>query len=314
MSLPTKDLISLSPLSMEDIEEFFLLADEMKNIIDRPVKKVPTLRGKVVANLFFEPSTRTRTSFELAGKYLGADVINFSSSGSSISKGETLLDTVKNILAMGPDLIVMRHSSSGAPHFIARQIPVPVVNAGDGINEHPSQGLLDMYTIRNYKGSLDGLKITIMGDISHSRVARSDIIGLSKFDTEITLFGPKTVMFYDASPYKVKVASTLEEAVRGADVVMMLRIQRERQSALLIPSIREYSKFYGLSKEKLKLLKPDAIIMHPGPVNQGVELTPDVVYGDKSVIFNQVTNGVAIRMAILYTLIGEGDNEENSGN
>ncbi len=307
MGIPTKDLISLSPLSREDIEELFNLADEMKKIIERPVKKVPTLRGKVIANLFFEPSTRTRTSFELAGKYLGADVINFSSSGSSISKGETLLDTVKNILAMGPDLIVMRHSSSGAPHFVAERVEVPVVNAGDGINEHPTQGLLDLYTIRNYKGGLDGLKITIMGDISHSRVARSDIIGLSKFDTEITLFGPRTVMFYDPSPYRVKIARTLEEAVKDADVVMMLRIQRERQSALLIPSIREYSKFYGLSHWKLSLLKEDAIIMHPGPVNQGVELTPEVVYGNRSVIFNQVTNGVAIRMAILYTLLsGEG--------
>ncbi len=309
MAFPVKDLISLAPLSREDIEELFSLADEMKKIIERPVKKVPTLRGKVVANLFFEPSTRTRTSFELAGKYLGADVINFSSSGSSISKGETLLDTVKNILAMGPDLIVMRHSSSGAPHFVASRIDIPVVNAGDGINEHPSQGLLDMYTIRNYKGSLDGLKIAIIGDIAHSRVARSDILGLSRFDTEITLFGPRTVMFYDASPYNVRVAESLEEAVTDADVVMMLRIQRERQSALLIPSIREYSSFYGISKARLDLLKPDAIIMHPGPVNQGVELTPDVVYGDRSVIFNQVTNGVAIRMAILYTLIGEGKDE-----
>ncbi len=312
MGVPGKDLVSLGPLSREDVEEILDLATEMKKIMQRPVKKVPVLRGKVIANLFFEPSTRTRTSFDLAAKYLGADTINFSASGSSISKGETLLDTVKNILAMGPDAIVMRHKSSGAPFFIAERVPVPVVNAGDGINEHPSQGLLNLFTIREYKGTLDGLKITIMGDISHSRVARSDILGLSKFDTEITLFGPRTVMFHDVSPYKVKIAKTLEEAVKDADALMMLRIQRERQAALLIPSIREYARFYGLSHRKLDMLKSDAIIMHPGPVNWEVELTQELVYGDRSVIFNQVTNGVAVRMAILYTLIGEGKYEEIS--
>ena len=307
VSFHGKDLISLAPLTRNDIEDFFLLADEMKNIILRPVKKVPTLRGKLVANLFFEPSTRTRSSFELSGKYLGADVINFSSSGSSVSKGETLLDTVFNIGAMKPDLLVIRHSSSGAPHFVASKVDIPVVNAGDGINEHPSQGLLNAYTIREFKKNLDGLKITIMGDVSHSRVARSDILALSNFNTEITLYGPQTVMFHDHSPYNVKIAESLEEAISDADVLMMLRIQRERQSALLIPSIREYANFYGLSQETLKMTKPDVIIMHPGPVNHGVELSTDVVYGDRSVIYNQVTNGVATRMSILYTLLGGGN-------
>ena len=299
-----KDLLGIGQLSVKDIELILDTAESLKEISQREIKKVPTLRGKSVVNFFYEPSTRTRTSFEVAAKRLSADTVSLSSSGSSIVKGETLIDTAKNLQAMNPDLIVIRHSSTGAPHLLAREVKAGIINAGDGINEHPTQALLDLYTIREKKGRIGGLKIAIIGDIDHSRVARSGIIGLTKMGAEVTISGPPTMIPLHAGSLGVNVVYDPAEAVKDKDVVMVLRIQLERQSKILFPNTREYSACFGINKETLKKAKEDAIIMHPGPINRGVELSSDVADGPHSVILDQVANGVAVRMALLYLLIG----------
>lgn len=303
---PHKDLLGMDQLSVDDIQLILETAESLKEISQREIKKVPTLRGKSVVNFFYEPSTRTKTSFEMAAKRLSADTVSLSASGSSIQKGETLIDTARNLQAMSPDMIVLRHSSTGAPHLIAREVKAGVINAGDGINEHPTQALLDMFTIKEQKGRIDGLKIVIIGDIAHSRVARSNIIGLNKMGAEVTICGPPTMIPLKAESLGVKVTFDPKEAVQGKDVVMVLRIQLERQSRILFPSIREYAGYFGISREILKKAKKDVIIMHPGPINRGVELASDVADGPFSVILDQVANGVAIRMAILYLLSGGG--------
>lgn len=299
-----RNLLSMNDLSVEDISLILDTAESLKTISRRDIKKVPTLRGKSVVNFFYEPSTRTRTSFEIAAKRLSADTFSLSASGSSFVKGETLLDTGKNLQAMRPDLIVIRHSSSGAPHLLARSLDVSIINAGDGINEHPSQSLLDLYTIREKKGTLQGLQISIIGDIAHSRVARSDIIGLKKCGSKVTVCGPPTMIPMDIEDMGVDVVYDPREAVRGKDVVILLRIQLERQNKTLFPSLREYASFYGLNTDVMKNAKKDVIIMHPGPMNRGVEISSDVADGASSVILEQVENGVAVRMALLYLLIG----------
>jgi aspartate carbamoyltransferase catalytic subunit len=294
----------MGQLSVEDIEFILDTAESFKEISTRDIKKVPTLRGKSVVNFFYEPSTRTRTSFEMAAKRLSADTVSLSASGSSMVKGETLIDTARNLQAMNPDLIVLRHSSSGAPHLLAKEVKAGIINAGDGINEHPTQALLDLFTIREKKGKIKGLKVVIIGDISHSRVARSNIIGLTKMGAEVTVSGPPTMMPMDIEALGVRVIHDPVEAVKKEDVIMLLRIQLERQSKVLFPSLREYATFFGLSREVMKGAKDDVIVMHPGPMNRGVEITSDVADGPYSVILDQVTNGVAIRMAVLYLLIG----------
>jgi aspartate carbamoyltransferase catalytic subunit len=299
-----KDLLGMGQLSVEDIEFILDTAESFKEISTRDIKKVPTLRGKSVVNFFYEPSTRTRTSFEMAAKRLSADTVSLSASGSSMVKGETLIDTARNLQAMNPDLIVLRHSSSGAPHLLAKEVKAGIINAGDGINEHPTQALLDLFTIREKKGKIKGLKVVIIGDISHSRVARSNIIGLTKMGAEVTVSGPPTMMPMDIEALGVRVIHDPVEAVKKEDVIMLLRIQLERQSKVLFPSLREYATFFGLSREVMKGAKDDVIVMHPGPMNRGVEITSDVADGPYSVILDQVTNGVAIRMAVLYLLIG----------
>ncbi len=270
----------------------------------RPIKKVPTLRGKTVVNLFFEPSTRTRSSFEIAEKRLSADSLNFSGSSSALVKGESLLDTARNLQAMAPDLIVIRHGHPGVPHMLARRIEAGVINAGDGAHEHPTQALLDALTIRQHKGRLEGLTVAIVGDIAHSRVVRSNIHLLTKMGATVRVAGPPTMMPAAIETLGVEVAYTLEEAIAGADVVMMLRIQLERQGKKLFPSVREYFQLFGLTRERLKAAKRDAIVMHPGPMNRGVEIASDVADGRDSVILEQVANGVAVRMAVLYLLSG----------
>ncbi|MDB9822129.1 aspartate carbamoyltransferase catalytic subunit [Deltaproteobacteria bacterium] len=299
-----KDLLGMGQLSVNDIEMILDTAESLKEISRREIKKVPTLRGKSVVHFFHEPSTRTRTSFEMAAKRLSADTVSISSTGSSVVKGETLIDTAKNLQAMSPDLIVLRHSSSGAPHLLAREIKAGIINAGDGINEHPTQALLDLYTIRERKGILKGLKVVIIGDIEHSRVARSDIIGLLKMGADVTISGPPTMIPLKAESLGVKVVYDPAEAIKGKDVIIVLRIQLERQSKVLFPSLREYSICFGINKEVMKNAKEDAIIMHPGPINRGVELSSDVADGPFSVILDQVANGVAVRMALLYLLMG----------
>jgi len=299
-----KDLLSMEDLSVEDIELILDTAESLKSISRRDIKKVPTLRGKSVVNFFYEPSTRTRTSFEIAAKRLSADTFSLSATGSSVVKGETLLDTAKNLQAMRPDLIVIRHSSSGAPHLLARGLDVSVINAGDGINEHPSQSLLDLYTIREKKGRLQGLQVAIVGDISHSRVARSDIIGLRKTGAQVTVCGPPTMIPVEIEKMGVRVVYDPREAVKNKDVIILLRIQLERQNKTLFPSLREYASFFGLNRDMMGGARKDVIIMHPGPMNRGVEITSDVADGPCSVILDQVENGVAIRMALLYLLIG----------
>ena len=298
-----RDLVALADLSKEEILYLLDTAQAMKEVLTRDIKKVPTLRGKTVVNLFFEPSTRTRTSFEIAGKRLSADVLNFSAATSSLTKGETLKDTARNIEAMVVDAVVVRHKASGAVRYLARELEVPVINAGDGAHEHPTQGLLDIFTIREKKGSLEGLKVAIAGDIAHSRVARSDIFGLVKLGAEVTVVGPPTMMPPDIESLGVSVASSVEEVVGEMDVVIMLRIQMERQSSPLFPSLREYSRYFGLNGEMLRAASKDLLVMHPGPVNWGVELSPEVAYHPRNVILDQVTNGVAVRMAVLYALI-----------
>lgn len=299
-----KDLLSMEALSVQDIELVLDTADSLKEISVREIKKVPTLRGKSVLHFFYEPSTRTRTSFEMAAKRLSADTVSLSASTSSMVKGETLIDTARNLQAMNPDLIVIRHSAAGAPHLLAREVRACVINAGDGINEHPTQALLDLYTIREKKGRLKGLNVVLIGDIAHSRVARSNIIGLRKMGAHVTVSGPPTMMPYRVESLGVKVVQNPQEAIRDKDVIMMLRIQLERQSKTLFPSIREYATFFGLNSTSLKKAKKDVIIMHPGPMNRGVEIASEVADGPYSVILAQVANGVAIRMALLYLLIG----------
>jgi len=294
----------MGQLSVEDIELILDTADSLKEISERDVKKVPTLRGKSIINFFYEPSTRTRTSFEVAAKRLSADTLSLSATTSSMVKGETFIDTARNLQAMNPDLIVLRHSSSGAPHLLAKVMDAGVINAGDGINEHPTQALLDMYTIREKKGRIEGLEIAIIGDIAHSRVARSNIIGLTKMGAKVTVSGPPTMMPLDVEKMGVGVEFDPRKAVEGKDVVMLLRIQLERQSKLLFPTLREYANFFGINAEAIKRAKEDVIVMHPGPMNRGVEIDSEVADGPYSVILDQVANGVAVRMAILYLLIG----------
>ena len=295
-----KDLLSVEELSREEIELILQTAESFKEVSARDVKKVPALRGKTIANLFFESSTRTRTSFELAAKRLSADIINFSSQESSASKGESLRDTAKNIEAMHVDTIVMRHSSSGSAEYLARSIKAGVVNAGDGIHEHPTQGLLDIFTIREKKKTLEGIKVCLVGDILHSRVARSNIWGLKKMGAKITVCGPPTLIPTKIEELGVEVSYDLDEAIQGQDVLNILRIQLERQTGAFFPSIREYAAEYGISKERMRKAKKDVIIMHPGPINRGVELAAEVADGPQSVILDQVTNGVAVRMAALF--------------
>ncbi|MBW2091454.1 MAG: aspartate carbamoyltransferase catalytic subunit [Deltaproteobacteria bacterium] len=304
MEFTQKDLLGMEDLSSAEITHILDTAEAFKEISDREIKKVPTLRGKTVVHFFYEPSTRTRTSFEIAAKRLSADTVSLSASTSSLVKGETLIDTVRNLEAMKPDAIVIRHSSSGAPHLIAKAIQSPVINAGDGTHEHPSQALLDMLTMREEKGRLEGLRVAIIGDITHSRVARSNMIALTKMGAEVRVAGPPTMLPPQLEKYKVKIFHRPEGALEGADVIMMLRIQLERMKQHLFPGAREYARFYGLNLERLALAAPDAIVMHPGPMNRGVEISPEVADGPYSVILDQVTNGVAVRMALLYLLIG----------
>lgn len=299
-----RHILGMEQLSREDIVHILATADSFKEISTRSIKKVPTLRGHTIINLFFEPSTRTRLSFEVAAKRMSADTFNISPSTSSTTKGETLADTARNISAMHPDIIIIRHSCSGAPLFLTRYVQAAVINAGDGAHEHPSQGLLDLMTVKEHRATLSGLKIAIVGDIAHSRVARSDIIGFTRMGSEIYIYGPATLIPKGIDQLGARLCASLEEAVRDADVVMTLRIQRERQNDPLLPSLREYSRQFGISRHILSLARPDALVMHPGPVNRGVELPPEVVDGPQSVILDQVTNGVAVRMALLYLVMG----------
>jgi len=302
-----RHVLGLSDFSPAEIEFVLDTARSMEEILTRDIKKVPALRGKTVMNLFFEPSTRTRTSFEIAGKRLSADVVNFSASTSSVSKGETLLDTARNINAMKPNIIVMRHPASGAPHFLARHLSCSIINAGDGMNEHPSQGLLDLYTIMKVKNKVQGLTIAIIGDIRHSRVARSDLHSFGKLGARIRLCGPPTLAPREMERSGVTVTWDIREAVRDADVVMMLRIQLERQKTAYFPSLREYSRRFGLNRAVFSLAREDAVIMHPGPINRGVELSDDLADCEQSIVLNQVESGVAVRMALLYLLAGGHD-------
>ncbi len=299
-----KDLLGIRDLTREEIELVLQTAKSFQEISLRPVKKVPALRGKTVANLFFEPSTRTRVSFELAEKRLSADSIHVASSTSSVVKGETLKDTARNIESLKVDLVVMRHSSSGAPHRLAEHLKAGVINAGDGINEHPTQALLDMFTILEKKGKIKDVKITFVGDILHSRVARSNIWGLTKLGAKVTVCGPKTLLPPDVEKLGVRVTTDLKEAVKDADVINLLRIQLERQKESFFPSIREYATAYQINRNVLQHAKQDVVIMHPGPVNRGIEITSEIVDGPYSLILDQVTNGLAVRMAVLYLLSG----------
>ncbi len=307
MTLRGQDLLSLQELSAADMETILSTARSLKEILSRPIKKVPTLRGKVVCTLFYEPSTRTRTSFELAAKYMSADTVSIAASTSAAQKGETLSDTARNLEVMGIDVAIMRHSVSGSCHFLARVLDIPVINAGDGMHEHPTQGLLDIFTILEYKPKIRGLKVAILGDVLHSRVARSLIFGLTKMGAEVAVAGPCTLMPPYIEDLGVKVHRRVEEAIEGADVVYSLRIQLERQAKSLFPSKREYHDFFGLNRERLNLAQEDALIMHPGPMNRGVEITTDLADSPRSVILDQVTSGVAVRMAILYLIMGGRD-------
>lgn len=299
-------LLGIEHITREDAESVLDTAEAFFEVSRRPIRKVPTLRGKTILNLFYEASTRTRTSFELAGKRLSADVVNMSPSVSSTTKGETLLDTVRTLEAMQPDVVVIRHAASGAPHYVASKVRCAIVNAGDGLHEHPTQALLDAFTIRRQKGRIEGLKIAICGDIAHSRVARSNALLLTMFGNEVRFAAPRTLLPPNAEQYGVKVYDRLEPALEGADIVMMLRIQSERLEGALLPSMREYSRTFGLNAKRLALAAPDAIVMHPGPMNRGVEIDPSVADGERSVILDQVEAGVAVRMAVLYKLAAEG--------
>jgi len=306
--LKQRNLLGIRGMSAEEITHFLDTAETFREVSEREIKKVPTLRGRTVINLFFEPSTRTRTSFEIAGKRLSADVINISSSSSSVTKGETLLDTARNLEAMAPDLIVIRHPSAGAPHQLARVCRASVVNAGDGAHEHPTQALLDALTIRQHKGAFGGLRVAILGDLLHSRVARSNAHLLTTLGASVTLAGPGTLAPPEFASIvgggELRVVNKVEEAIEGADVVMVLRIQRERQDKAFLPSLREYAVHFGLNRKRLELAAPDAIVMHPGPMNRGIEIASDVADGTRSLILDQVSNGLAVRMAVLYLLGG----------
>ncbi|MEI6610403.1 MAG: aspartate carbamoyltransferase catalytic subunit [Deltaproteobacteria bacterium] len=305
MKFEKKDILGMKDLSVDEINLILETAESFLEISTREIKKVPTLRGKSVINLFYEASTRTRTSFEIAGKRLSADTINISASTSSVVKGETLIDTARNLEAMNPDVIVIRHSAAGAPHILAKLLRQSIINAGDGAHEHPTQALLDMMTIKEKKGKIAGLKVAIVGDIMHSRVARSNIYGLSKMGAKIVLAGPATMLPRNIEQMGVAVHTKLEDAIVDADVVMMLRIQLERQNQSIFPSLREYSQHYCLNRNNIKLAKKDVIVMHPGPMNRGVEISPDIADDPScSVILDQVNNGVAVRMALLYLLTG----------
>lgn len=305
-----KDLLGLKELSAKEISNILDTAATMKLILQQPNKKTPHLQGKTVVNLFYENSTRTRLSFELAAKVMSANAANITASGSSVQKGESLIDTAETINAMGTDILVIRHSMSGAPHLIAPLVSASVINAGDGMDEHPTQALLDMLTIREKKGGFKGLKVAIIGDIYHSRVVRSNIYGLTKLGAEVSVGGPSTLIPQGMENMGVKVFKSVHEAIVDADVVMGLRIQLERQKSGLFPSLREYYRFFGVDEKRLKFAKPDALVMHPGPVNRGVEFSSTVIDGDQSVINEQVTNGVAVRMAVMYILSRGGFEEE----
>jgi aspartate carbamoyltransferase catalytic subunit len=309
-SLQSKDLLGIADLTPDEISLVLDTADAMKEVASRPIKKVPALRGKTVVNLFFEPSTRTRTSFEIAEKRLSADTLNIAIATSSVVKGETLADTALNLEAMRPDMIVLRHSSSGACHLLSRICRSAIINAGDGMHEHPTQALLDAFTIREHKKQLKGLKVAIIGDLAHSRVLRSNILLLTKMGADVWVCGPPTLMPTDIRRFGVNATSSVEHAVRDADVIMMLRIQLERMEGAYFPSLREYFNVFGMTEARLKLAKPDVMIMHPGPMNRGVEIASEVADGPYSVILEQVANGVAVRMAVLYLLSGGAEHEE----
>lgn len=304
MSLSVKHLLGIKELQTQDIHTIFKTADNFKQILQRPIKKVPALRDTTVANIFFENSTRTRTSFELAEKRLGADVVNFSASASSVSKGETLIDTVNNILAMKVDMVVMRHSATGAPWFLAQHIDASIINAGDGVNEHPTQGLLDAFSMREKFGDLSGKTVAIIGDIMHSRVAMSNIFCLQKLGAKVIVSGPPTLIPKHIESLGVQVEYNVKKALQQCDIANVLRIQLERQHKPLFSSLREYALFYGVNKKMLESLGKEILILHPGPINRGVEIDSDVADGEHSIILNQVENGVAIRMAIIYLLSG----------
>jgi len=303
-ALRSKDLLGIEPLTPDEITLILDTAEGFKEVSERPVKKVPALRGQLVVNLFMEPSTRTRVSFEIAEKRLSADTLNFAASGSAVEKGETLIDTAENLMAMHPDMIVIRHKHPGAPKMLADRLPASVINAGDGAHEHPTQALLDAFTIRERLGRLQGVNVSIIGDIAHSRVVRSNIHLLTKMKAKVTLAAPPTLMPVEIEKMGVRVVTSLDEALEGADVVMMLRIQLERQGKLSFPSLREYYNTFGLTPERLRRAKETVMVMHPGPMNRGVEIASDVADGPYSVILEQVTNGVAVRMAVLYLLAG----------
>ena len=304
-----KDLLGIADLTPDDIYRVLETADAMREIGQRPIKKVPTLRGKTVVNLFYEPSTRTRTSFEIAEKRLSADTLNVAVAASSVLKGETLVDTAMNIEAMSPDMIVLRHASSGACHLLSRICKSRIINAGDGMHEHPTQALLDAFTIKEHKKDIAGLKIAIVGDLLHSRVLRSNALLLTKLGAELWVCGPPTLVPPGIECLGVRVTTSVDEAVRDADVIMMLRIQQERMQGAFFPSLREYFNVFGMTTERVKLAKPDVIIMHPGPMNRGVEIASEVADGPYSVILEQVANGVAVRMAVLYLLAGGVEDE-----
>ena len=308
--LQEKDLLGLRTVSTNTIDKILATAVPMKDIISRDIKKVPTLRGRSIATLFFENSTRTKCSFELAAKYLSADCTSLAVSTSSVQKGETLIDTAKTLEVMGIELFIMRHGASGAPHFLGKNTNARIINAGDGMNEHPTQGLLDMFTIRDKKGDFSNLTITILGDIAHSRVARSNIWGLTKYGAKVRVVAPETLIPVEMQKMGVEVYTDVEKALKGADVVNVLRLQKERQSSGLLPSLEEYNHFWGLTKKRVNLLKEDAMIMHPGPMNRGVEIMPDVYELSQSVIDEQVTNGLTIRMALLFLMLGGSRDEE----
>jgi aspartate carbamoyltransferase catalytic subunit len=302
--LNRKDLLGIKELSKDEINLILDTAAGFKDVLGRDIKKVPTLRGKTAVNLFFEPSTRTRTSFELAAKRLSTDVINFSVPTSSVVKGESLIDTALTVQALGADFIIIRHSSAGVPHLLAKKLRASVINAGDGTNEHPTQALLDAFTIREKKGRIEGLEIAIVGDIIHSRVAKSNIYCLTKLGARVRLIGPPTLIPEEIRGTGVEVFHDMEAGLKDADVVIMLRIQMERQGKGFFPSTEEYSKNWGLTAERFSLAKDDAIVMHPGPMNRGIEITSEIADGPRSVILEQVTNGLAVRMAVMYLLAG----------
>ncbi|MHB8907393.1 MAG: aspartate carbamoyltransferase catalytic subunit [Syntrophales bacterium] len=307
MKLGRKDILGIQDFTLEEINLVLDTAESFIEVSTREIKKVPTLRGKTVINLFYEASTRTRTSFEIAGKRLSADTINISASTSSMVKGETLIDTARNLEAMNPDIIVIRHSAAGAPHMLAGLLRQSIINAGDGAHEHPTQALLDLMTIRAKKGRIAGLQVAIVGDISHSRVARSNIHGLLKMGAQVRVAGPATMLPRDIEKMGVRAYTRIDEAIRDADIIMMLRIQTEREKHNIFPSLREYAQHFSLNSRNIGLAREDSLIMHPGPVNRGVEISPDIADGPRSIILDQVTNGVAVRMALLYLLSGGSD-------